>query len=66
MNVSAQPKMVNLPFPAQSTCSTARNALHDEVALALDAISGPQLSELNLTEARTYLRTALRLIGGAA
>lgn len=39
--------------------------LHDDIALALDAISG-RPSERNLAEAASYLRHALRLIGGAA
>ncbi len=36
--------------------------LHDDIALALDAISG-RPSERNLAEAASYLRHALRLIG---
>mgnify|MGYP001766494930 CR=1 FL=1 len=39
--------------------------LHDNIALALDAISNDP-SERNLAEACSYLRRALRLIGGAA
>lgn len=39
--------------------------LHDCIALSLDAF-GSNPSERNLAEARSYLRRALRLIGGAA
>ena len=39
--------------------------LHDNIALALDAL-GHRPTERNLAEARSYLRTGLRLIGGAA
>jgi hypothetical protein len=42
-----------------------RNQLHDDIALALDAISAPRPSDRNISEAATYLRHALRLIGGA-
>ena len=40
--------------------------LHDYITLALDAVSCPAPSHQNLAEARTYLRDALRQIGGAA
>jgi hypothetical protein len=40
--------------------------IYDSFALALDAITAPRLTERNLSEARTYLRDALRQIGGAA
>lgn len=42
-----------------------RDELHDDIALALDAISAHP-STRNLVEAASYLRHALRLIGGAA
>lgn len=44
----------------------SRDDIHDNISLALDAISAPRLSERNLSEARTYLRDALQQIGGAA
>ena len=40
--------------------------LHDSIALALDAVSCPSPSLQNLSEARVYLRDALRQIGSAA
>ncbi|GAB1364680.1 hypothetical protein MASR1M32_39160 [Rhodobacter sp.] len=40
--------------------------LHDDIALALDAISGLRPSQRNIAEATSYLRHAMRLIGGAA
>lgn len=43
-----------------------RDQLHDDIALALDAISTPRPSDRNIAEAASYLRHALRLIGGAA
>lgn len=43
-----------------------RDELHDDIALALDAISGPRPSARNLAEAASYLRHALRLIVGEA
>ena len=36
--------------------------LHDSITLALDAL-GHRPSERNLAEARSYLRTGLRLMG---
>ncbi|SEB56311.1 hypothetical protein [Rhodobacter sp. 24-YEA-8] len=36
--------------------------LHDDVALALDAITAPQPSARELAEAASYLRHALHLI----
>ena len=43
-----------------------RDELHDDIALALDSITGPRPSARNLAEAASYLRHALRLIGGEA
>lgn len=40
--------------------------VHDDICLALDAISVYRPTERNLAEAASYLRHALRLIGGAA
>lgn len=43
-----------------------RDELHDDIVLALDAISAHRPSARNIAEAASYLRHALRLIGGAA
>lgn len=41
-----------------------RDELHDDIALALDAISIPRPSDRNLAEAASYLRHALRIVVG--
>lgn len=43
-----------------------RDELHDDIALALDALSCQAPLSMNIVEARGYLRHALRVIGGAA
>lgn len=60
--------MTNAPVCGNDTAlpSGKISEMHDSIALALDAISAPRLSERNLSEARTYLRDALQQIGGAA
>ncbi|MBJ2153807.1 hypothetical protein [Paracoccus sp. IB05] len=39
-----------------------RDQLHDDIALALDAITAPQPGAREIAEAASYLRHALRLI----
>ncbi|EPX85391.1 hypothetical protein [Salipiger mucosus] len=55
-----------MTVPERANEIQSRDHLHDSIALALDAISVPGCSHRNLAEARTYLRDALRQIGGAA
>lgn len=64
MNI-AEHQTPHQPRVGNSASTVPNGALHDNIALALDAICAPRLSERNLSEARTYLRDALRQIGGA-
>ncbi len=58
--------MTNLETGLLALPSAQRDELHDDIALALDAISAYRPSEHNLAEAANYLRHALRTIGGEA
>ncbi len=48
---------------ALPTCTL--HELHDNIALALDAVSVPSPCQRTISEARGYLSDALRQIGGA-
>lgn len=57
---------LGLPKQTPALPPVRRDQLHDDISLALDAISNPRPDDRSLAEARSYLRHALRLIGGVA
>ena len=54
-------KQLNVQIPYRAA-PVRRDQLHDDIALALDAITAPQPGPRETAEAASYLRHALRLI----